>query len=149
MNNTVSTPKPLVKSKCCGSDMVSTGSGEGTYFWICLSCQKPCDPSETDESPVESVSQPKAVDGYLKEFDEYMTSKWDSHLQMFPEADTSQWNSGFGVAQEMAESFLSSSIERARQEGRKEMMGDILKACSDGKATLTLDIKKMFPEEVK
>jgi hypothetical protein len=63
---------------------------------------------------------PKTNESRLKEFDEYMTSKWDSHLQMFPEADTSQWNSGFGVAQEMAESFLFSSIERARREGARE-----------------------------
>jgi hypothetical protein len=73
--------------------------------------------SETNEAPVESVSQPKAVDGYLKEFDKRFSGEW--------------WN-GFGTTEdinklgiEAIREFIKSSIERARREGvesgRKEM----------------------------
>lgn len=72
---------------------------------------------ETNEAPVESVSQPKAVDGYLKEFDTHMTREWKKHTDKFPEAENTQFESGFDVAQEIAEKFLQSSIERARREG--------------------------------
>lgn len=59
-------------------------------------------------SPVESVSQPKAVDGYLKEFDEFL----ENHGNFMG-----------GIGSNMIfklKSFFSYSIERARREGGVE-----------------------------
>ncbi len=104
-------------SECCGAELRACGEVYGTMWFECGECRKHCDPSETNEPPVESVSQPKAVDGYLKEFDDYMRKGFHDHAIKFPEAENTQFESGFDVAQEIAESFLKSSIERARREG--------------------------------
>lgn len=145
--NTVSTPKPLVKSKmvlhyhnsipnyldnldegcsicesnqkiklsvkevvsdCC-KDHIDVKQGSHGIFMFCSKCGYPCqvdlsNPSETNEASVESVSQPKAVDGYLKEFEKVF---WGSGATL-KEIDT-LWK--------MLQPYLKSSIERARREG--------------------------------
>ena len=108
--------------------------GDVTKYFVCGTCHRPCDQSVVKPKfgkdfwygkvnpPVESVSQPKAVDG----FDEHMRQGFHDHAIKFPEAENTQFESGFDVAQELAEKYLRQELAQAREERDKEIHEVIL-----------------------
>lgn len=103
----------------------------------------------TPKPPVGCVSQPKAVDGYLKEFDERFGFLYKIiEKYAIPEPRTTELQVNWG---EEIKSFLKSSIERARREGveagRKEMDKEWSKVNKYERQRVVEMIERMYPYE--